>query len=180
MAEQSATLKTLFMFLNTTYSSYSELTSDIRDKKLILRVDVYHYVKAIEFLDSLHTASLIVLLRFLPSLAVVILFSIFSGKMYFLLFIVPAVMSVVCVRLNSFAEGFLATIGLSLISFKKYSIFAIPFFIPLLNEVGKRISFLLLSDSKSKKVLYSEDNFIKAYQSGIIVLEKNHNFYKYE
>lgn len=168
------------MYFNTPYSSYNELINNIKNKKAVLRVDVYHFVKAIEFLNSTHNASLIVLFRFVPAVVAIVLYAIFTGKMYLLFAVIPAVIGALFLRINNFVSGFLATIGLTLISARLFPFFAILLIIPFMNEIGKRISFWLLSDTICKEVLNDENRFAEAYQNKLIVIEKEGAFFIHE
>lgn len=168
------------MFLNTPYSSYNDLINSIKRKEVVLRVDVFHFVKAIDFINDAHISSFIVLSRFIPSVLVVIMSSILLKNVYLLFVIIPAVFCALYLRIGNFFSGLLATIGLFLISIHKYYFVSVLLLIPFLNEIGKRLSFMILSDRISRLVLNDERKFVEAYQNKLILIEKDGVFYSHE
>ena len=79
------------MFLNTKYECYNDLLKDIKNKKAILRVNLMDYSKALDFLeDRKIKLALLFLVRIIPSLVVLILFSLYYNNGFLMLLIIPA------------------------------------------------------------------------------------------
>ena len=79
------------MFLNTKYECYNDLLKDIKNKKAILRVNLMDYSKALDFLeDRKIKLALLFLVRIIPTLVVLILFSLYYNNGFLMLLIIPA------------------------------------------------------------------------------------------
>ena len=68
--------------------------------------------------------------------------------------------------------GFLFALALFLFSQRFNELLVLLLSLPLLGEIGKRVALRLTVDFISHQVLISEDDFIKAYKKGLILIER--------
>lgn len=161
------------MFLNTKYECYNDLLKDIKNKKAILRVNLMNYSKSLDFLeDRKIKLALLFLVRIIPSLAVLILFSLYYKNNFLLLLIIPALIICLYIRINGMLCGFLFALALFLFSQRFNELLVLLLSLPLLGEIGKRAALRLTVDFISHQVLISEDDFVKAYKKGLILIER--------
>ena len=161
------------MFLNTKYECYNDLLKDIKNKKAILRVNLMDYSKALDFLeDRKIKLALLFLVRIIPSLVVLILFSLYYNNGFLMLLIIPALIICLYIRIDGMLCGFLFALALFLFSQRFNELLVLLLSLPLLGEIGKRVSLRLTVDFISHQVLISEDDFIKAYKKGLILIER--------
>ena len=162
------------MFLNTKYECYNDLLKDIKNKKAILRVNLMDYSKALDFLeDRKIKLALLFLVRIIPSLVVLILFSLYYNNGFLMLLIIPALIICLYIIIDGMLCGFLFALALFLFSQRFNELLVLLLSLPLLGEIGKRVALRLTVDFISHQVLISEDDFIKAYKKGLILIERN-------
>lgn len=161
------------MFLNTKYECYRDLVTDIKNKEAILRVNLMEYSKALNFLASrkIKLISLIII-RIIPSLIVLIIFSVFYQNYLLMILIIPVLIICFYLRISGLISGFLFTLALLLFSQRLNVVLVLLLSLPLLAEIGKRMALRLTADFISHQVLIDEEDFIKAYKNGLILIER--------
>lgn len=161
------------MFLNTKYECYEDLIKDIKNRNAVLRVNTKEYSKTLDFLIN-HRIKIVLLFiaRIIPSLIVITWFSLYCNDFRLEFLIIPALLICFYFRISSMICGLLFAVSLFLFSQRFNNFFVLLLSLPLLGEIGKRIALRLTVDFISHQVLINETYFIKAYNDGLILIER--------